>query len=78
MAKLSCVCPCLFGLESVVSHELSQLGAQGLMTENGRVFFEGTPETVARVNVGSRVAGAGRHWCWAGFGPAVSSSCLKE
>lgn len=56
MAKLSCVCPCLFGLESVVSHELSQLGAQGLMTENGRVFFEGTPETVARVNVGSRVA----------------------
>ena len=53
---MSCVCPCLFGLESVVSHELTHLGGQKVITENGRVFFDGDLETLARINVGSRVA----------------------
>lgn len=65
---MSCVCPCLFGLESVVSHELTHLGGQKVITENGRVFLtaiwrpwpESTWEAVWR---------KGWKWCWDGFGP---------
>lgn len=43
------------GFESVVAKELTSLGYQ-TTTENGRVFFTGTQEDIARVNLWSRTA----------------------
>ena len=50
------VAPCLFGLESLVSDELKTMDAQNVMAENGRVFFEGDGNILARANIGSRFA----------------------
>lgn len=48
--------PCLFGLEGLLAAELRALDARDVRAENGRVFFCGGPETVARANIGSRYA----------------------
>ncbi len=51
MVKIKCCVPCLFGLEALVAQELRDLGAEWVITENGRVFFEGTKETVVDANL---------------------------
>ena len=51
-----CVAPCLFGLEGVLAGELTRMGIPGVKAENGRVFFEGGVESLARVCVGARTA----------------------
>ncbi len=43
--------PCLFGLEGPLADELRRLGTEGVRAENGRVFFEGGPETAAKANI---------------------------
>ena len=48
--------PCLFGLESLVSQELKEMGAEQVRAENGRVFFEGDEAMLARANICSRYA----------------------
>lgn len=48
--------PCLFGVESLVSDELKQMGAENVCAENGRVFFEGDESILARANINSRFA----------------------
>lgn len=48
------VAPCLLGLEGLVSDELRQMEAQNVTAENGRVFFEGDENILARANIGSR------------------------
>ncbi len=51
MNQIQCCVPCLFGLESLVAQELKNIGAVEVQTENGRVFFRGTAETVIDANL---------------------------
>ncbi len=46
--------PCLFGLEGLVGNELRHMGLRDVAPENGRVYFVGTEEDIARVNLRSR------------------------
>ena len=50
------VAPCLFGLEGLVSDDLKCLGAENVSAENGRVFFEGNENILARANICCRFA----------------------
>ncbi len=45
-----------FGLEAVVAAELRALGLSRARSENGRVFFEGTPDDLARCSLWLRAA----------------------
>lgn len=48
--------PCLMGVERILSNELKFMGASGVHADNGRVFFEGGAEMIARANIRSRIA----------------------
>ena len=50
------VCPCHFGLESVLKREIYDLGYDITRVDNGRVYFEGDDEAVARANINLRTA----------------------
>lgn len=50
------VAPCVFGLESLVSAELKEMGAENVRSENGRVYFEGDKRILIRANIRSRFA----------------------
>ncbi len=56
MAFLTIACPCLFGLESVLSGEIKRMGGQDVEVTDGRVCFKGTPRMIARANVLLRTA----------------------
>ena len=43
--------PCLFGLEGPVAAELKKLELQDVSAENGRVYFRGGAEAIARANL---------------------------
>ena len=43
--------PCLLGLEGPVAQELRRLKLENVAAENGRVYFTGGPEAVARANL---------------------------
>ena len=48
---------CAFGLEKLVQNELKQLGYKILLTEDGRVTFEGDELAIVRANLWLRTAG---------------------
>ena len=50
------VCPCHFGLEAVLKREIYDLGYDISKVDNGRVYFEGDDEAIARANVNLRIA----------------------
>ncbi len=50
------VAPCLMGLEGIVGGELRRMDANNVMPENGRVFFSGDQNMLARANLWSRCA----------------------
>ena len=50
------IAPCHFGTESVLKREISRLGYEITRVENGRVFFRGDLEAIARANVFLRTA----------------------
>ncbi len=54
--NLTISCPCLFGLESVLSDEAKRMGAQNVTAEDGRVLFEGSFEDAVRANLRLRTA----------------------
>ncbi len=56
MAFLTLACPCLFGLESVLSGEIKRIGGQDIEVTDGRVCFKGSPQMIARANVLLRTA----------------------
>ncbi|MBP5153209.1 MAG: class I SAM-dependent RNA methyltransferase [Lachnospiraceae bacterium] len=56
MRKYELIAPCHFGLESVLKREIIDLGYDVTGGTDGRVFFEGDEETVARTNIGLRTA----------------------
>lgn len=56
LKKLTLLCPCLFGLESILSFEIKKLGGQNIRTTDGRVLFEGDLDMVAKANLWLRTA----------------------
>ncbi len=56
MNELNYVCPCHFGLESVLAGELKRLGAGNVMAHNGKVTFSGGFDIMARANICLRTA----------------------
>ncbi|HEX2985853.1 MAG TPA: class I SAM-dependent RNA methyltransferase [Caproiciproducens sp.] len=54
MENFKLVCPCLLGIEGLVSDELKHMEAKNVEPQNGRVIFDGSDEMLARVNIGSR------------------------
>ncbi|HBT91383.1 MAG TPA: RNA methyltransferase [Ruminococcaceae bacterium] len=49
--RIELVSPCLFGLEGPLAGELRRMGAADVRPQNGRVFFAGGPEMIARANL---------------------------
>ena len=43
--------PCLLGLEGPIADELKRMKMRDVAAENGRVYFTGNEEDVARANV---------------------------
>ena len=56
MNKMEIVCPCLFGLESVLSGEIKRMGVKEVTTSDGRVSFFGDEHMLARANINLRTA----------------------
>ena len=54
--KVTLLCPCLFGLESVLSFEVKKLGGENVVVTDGRVTFEGDLSMVAKANLWLRTA----------------------
>ena len=46
--------PCLIGVESIAAGEFRRLGFENVRCEDGRVYFTGGEETLARANIYSR------------------------
>lgn len=56
MEQIKLVCPCHFGLEAVLKKEIESLGYPIDRTEDGRVFFTGNVDAIARANLFLRTA----------------------
>ncbi len=56
MKYFDLICPCHFGLESVLKREIYDLGYEIGKTEDGRVTFQGDAEAICRANIGLRTA----------------------
>lgn len=54
--KMNFVIPCLLGLEKLIADEMKDLGAENVVSENGRVLFSGDEHILARANICSRYA----------------------
>lgn len=54
--KINFVIPCLLGLEKLIADEMKGLGAENVVSENGRVLFSGDEYLLARANICSRYA----------------------
>lgn len=50
------ICPCLFGLEKTLAYEVRRAGGSELTVADGRVFFSGGEDVIARMNITSSVA----------------------
>ena len=51
MNELKLVCPCHFGLESVLKFEVTKIGGENINVTDGRVSFTGDFATLARANI---------------------------
>ena len=51
MSRFTISCPCLFGLESVLSGEIRRMGGEEIAVQDGRVTFAGEEEMLARANI---------------------------
>jgi putative N6-adenine-specific DNA methylase len=49
--KYRLVCPCHFGLESILSYEIKKIGGENIVNDNGRVSFDGDETIIARANI---------------------------
>lgn len=56
MERVKICCPCLFGLESVLSYEVKKIGGEQVVVTDGRVVFEGGLDLVAKANLWLRTA----------------------
>ncbi len=51
MDGLRYCCPCLFGVESVLSFEIKRIGGENLAVSDGRISFDGDINMLARANI---------------------------
>lgn len=51
MDKIRLCCPCLFGLESVLSYEIKKIGGENLKVTDGKISFDGDFYTLAKANL---------------------------
>ena len=56
MKKFKMLAPAIFGVEGILADELKRLGAENVKSENGRVFFEGDVNILAKANIELRTA----------------------
>ncbi len=56
MKPFTISCPCIFGLEGILTDEIKRIGGQNVAAQNGRVLFDGTEQDVARANLWLRTA----------------------
>lgn len=56
MSLYTIACPCLFGLESVLSGEIKRMGGQDVEVTDGRVTFKGGERMIAKANIFLRTA----------------------
>lgn len=56
MTKLTICCPCLFGLESVLSGEIKRMGGEEIQAQDGKVLFQGDFSMVIKANLCLRTA----------------------
>ena len=56
MSLLTISCPCLFGLESVLSGEVKRMGGENVQVTDGKVTFQGDEAMVAKANICLRTA----------------------
>ncbi len=56
MSKLKLLCPCLFGLESILAGEIKRMGGDEVQVSDGKVTFWGDCSMVARANLNLRTA----------------------
>ena len=56
MTTFDLVAPCHFGLEAVLKKEITDLGYEVTLVQDGRVMFAGDTEAIARANVFLRTA----------------------
>ena len=56
MRRFELIAPCHFGMESVLKREITDLGYDVTLVEDGRVTFLGDEEAVCRANIGLRSA----------------------
>lgn len=47
--------PCLLGLEGPIADELKRMKLDDVRSENGRVYFSGDEEAIAKANIGLRI-----------------------
>lgn len=50
------ICPCHFGLESVLAGEIRRMGGKNVVVNDGKVAFDGGKEMIARANLCLRTA----------------------
>lgn len=48
--------PCHFGLEKTLAFEIKRAGGENVRTTDGRLFFDGGEEVIAKINITSTVA----------------------
>ncbi|MEF9983185.1 MAG: class I SAM-dependent RNA methyltransferase [Oscillospiraceae bacterium] len=51
MSKFTLCCPCLFGLESVLSSEIRRLGGEDIVVTDGKVIFSGDETILVKSNI---------------------------
>ena len=51
MNKIRLNCPCLFGLESILSYEIKKIGGENLKVTDGKISFDGDFNTLAKANL---------------------------
>ena len=56
MSVFTICCPCLFGLESVLSGEIKRMGGENIVVTDGKVTFQGDASMVAKANICLRTA----------------------
>lgn len=56
MNKYKLLCTCHFGLESVLSGEIKRMGGENIVVNDGKVYFDGDENMIARANIGLRTA----------------------
>lgn len=54
--KLRLCCPCLFGLESILSYEIRKVGGENLVVTDGKISFDGDENVLAKANLWTSVA----------------------